>query len=77
MGYFSNGTEGICYEEQYCEKCYFGDKACAVWNAHLINNYDECNNAKSILHLLIPRDDNGRNLKCEMFVSVKEVTNEK
>jgi len=27
--------------------------------AHLLHNYDECNNDKSILVLLIPRSENG------------------
>ena len=34
MGYFSNGTEGMMYEEEYCDKCWHGgDNACAVWLA--------------------------------------------
>jgi hypothetical protein len=74
MGYFSNGTSGALYEEQYCANCIHGqdhDKGCAVWDAHLVNNYDECNNEKSILHQLIPRDGVD-NKKCLMFMQVEE-----
>lgn len=72
MGYFSNGTEGDLYEERYCRRCVHGDGEsageCAVWFAHLLHNYDECNNDESILHLLIPR--NGvHNEECAMFVA--------
>jgi len=68
MGYFSNGCEGSDYEEQYCSKCYWGDKACMVWLAHLERNYEECNNDKSILHIFIPRTKDGLgNEKCKML----------
>lgn len=71
MGYFSNGTEGECYEEQYCSRCVhqkIDDGGCAVWFAHLMANYDECNNPDSILHMLIPRRKNGvGNEQCAMF----------
>jgi len=67
MGYFSNGTEGMMYEDQYCSRCIHGD-SCAVWAAHMIHNYDECNNDNSILHMLIPRTENGLgNQECRMF----------
>jgi hypothetical protein len=67
MGYFSNGTEGDLYEEEYCSKCVHVD-GCAVWTAHMIHNYDECNKPESILHLLIPRSKGGSwNDKCAMF----------
>ena len=70
MGYFSNGTEGDMYQESWCERCLNSDMeeapGCAVWDAHLMANYDECNNPDSILHWLIPR--NGViNEKCNMF----------
>jgi hypothetical protein len=67
MGYFSNGTEGEIYSETYCSKCLHCE-GCPIWLAHMIHNYDECNNPKSILHMLIPRskDDLG-NEKCKMF----------
>jgi hypothetical protein len=71
MGYFSNGTEGMEYEAQYCDRCVHqkpDDGGCAVWLAHMLHNYDECNNNDSILHLLIPRTDGGlTNGQCAMF----------
>lgn len=70
MGYFSNGTEGMMYEDQYCSKCqHQGD--CAVWDAHMIFNYDECNKKDSLLHFFIPRDGI-RNERCKMFIELKE-----
>jgi hypothetical protein len=68
MGYFSNGMEGLCYEATYCDKCVHQEAGCAVWLAHLVANYDECNKADSVLHVLIPRDADGNNGKCAMFL---------
>ena len=74
MAYFSNGTEGMAYEEQWCSRCvHYGDDGCgcAVLNAHAICNYNECNNEQSILHMLIPRTKNRLgNERCRMFVEV-------
>jgi len=75
MGYFSNGSEGADYEAEYCSRCEHGPEAvqerggehCAVWLAHFLRNYAECNNENSILHLLIPLE-NGCNGKCKMFL---------
>lgn len=68
MGYFANGCEGEAYEEKYCQKCihYIG---CTVYYAHLEHNYNECNNENSILHILIPRNKDGWNEKCTMFIN--------
>ena len=75
MGYFSNGTEGMAYEEQWCSRCaHYGVDGCgcAVLNAHMCLNYDECNNKSSVLHLLIPRTENGLgNERCRMFLKEK------
>ena len=65
MGYFSNGTEGECYEDEYCARCIHYD-GCAVLLLHMIHNYKESNKEDSFLHILIPRSKN-RNLKCNMF----------
>lgn len=73
MGYFSNGSEGDAYEEQYCSRCVhdggpeYKDGGCAVWLLHLKHNYNECNNKTSMLHQLIPRDGEGHNEQCRMF----------
>ena len=72
MGYFSNGTEGMEYEAKYCSDClHYGN--CAVLHAHELYNYDECNNENSILHLLIPRDKEGYNKKCKMYLETTHV----
>ncbi len=70
MGYFSNGTEGEMYEARYCSRCAHNQSeySCPVWDAHLLANYDECNNDASILHILIPRNERGDNEQCAMFI---------
>lgn len=56
------------YEEDHCEKCLHQD-GCAVWDAHLLYSYRDCNDEDSILHMLIPRDpEDIGNLQCRMFV---------
>lgn len=73
MGYFPNGTAGEMYEAQYCCHCIHqngpdGESGCAIWLAHLLYNYDECNNDKSILHILIPKTKDGLgNERCMLF----------
>jgi hypothetical protein len=70
VGYFSNGTEGLMYQEAYCFRCQnwgkdklsesSGQPGCPVWDAHLFYAYEECNsksNAKMILDMLIPLVD--------------------
>jgi hypothetical protein len=82
VGYFSNGSEGMDFEEQFCRRCiHYGPEegpGCPVWFAHLLFAYEECNsdsNAKTILDLLIERKqitaDDGFPLavnECKMFV---------
>lgn len=71
MGYFSNGSEGMDYYARYCDRCIHNvpDQTCAVWMAHLIHDYAECNKADSILHILIPRGKDGENEECKMFIA--------
>jgi len=60
MGYFSNGTEGDSYYEHYCSRCvHDNNHDCAVWLAHLLYNYDLCNEEKNPLNVLIPRSKDG------------------
>jgi hypothetical protein len=72
MGYFPNGTSGESYYEEYCARCIHDDPDrgvhCPIWNLHLLHNYKECNNKDSFLHVLIPRDKQGWNERCTMFV---------
>ncbi len=77
MAYFPNGTAGDMYEAEYCSRCIHRDdkNGCAVMLAHLLHNYDECNNKESILHILIPRNSEGDNEQCTMFVEGKQRPN--
>lgn len=70
MGYFPNGTEGIMYQEDWCDRCVHDrNQDCPVWAAHLLHNYAECNNKGSILHMLIPRSADGlHNEACRLFI---------
>ena len=70
MGYFPNGCAADAYQELYCERCAHNDpeSGCAIWFAHLLHSYEECNKKDSILHLLIPRDKDGYNTQCLMFL---------
>jgi hypothetical protein len=76
MGYFSNGSEGMDYEARYCGRCVHqggeDGPGCAVWEAHMLYNYAECNNKESILHVLIPRTKDGWNAQCMMFQAKPE-----
>lgn len=74
MGYFSNGTEGMEYQAQWCERCvHDANRNCPVWLAHLTHNYKECNKPESILHLLIPRsEDKCSNLQCLLFIPITQ-----
>lgn len=73
MGYFSNGTESMDYAARWCANCVHADGPadefrCAVWLAHLLRNYEECNDPESVLHVLIPRRPDGLgNEQCRMF----------
>ena len=73
MGYFPNGTSGEFYQAEYCDRCvHQGDPdgpGCAVWFAHLLHNYRDCNDEDSILHMLIPRSKDPviGNEQCLMF----------
>ncbi len=72
MGYFANGTEAQIYFEMYCEHCIDwrsenpDEEGCPVWDAHGFPDRDH--NVEIILDLLIPRDAQGNNLQCAMFI---------
>ena len=57
MAYFSNGSEGACFQEQ-CDKCKFGDAPCPIAFAQMTWNYDACNVpvAREILDYLVYND---------------------
>jgi hypothetical protein len=66
MAYFSNGCEGMDYMDEHCNDCVH-DPGCKVLLAHQLHNYKECNNPESILHILIPRLEDGSNGACGMY----------
>lgn len=74
MGYFPNQTANDCYTAQYCAHCAHNPDdpdapMCAVMLAHMLKNYDDCNDDDSILHILIPRSEDGvGNEACTMFM---------
>ena len=71
MGYFSNGTEGAVYSDTWCSNCQHYDQ-CPVWAAHLLYNYELCNDTgpgRAILDMLIPPTEDGlSNGQCAMFL---------
>lgn len=72
MGYFPNGMSGAIYQEQYCVRCVHDkNNDCPIWLAHLLKNYDEHSKKDSLLHLFIPRDKDGENEQCKMFIEDK------
>lgn len=75
MGYFSNGTEGMAYEETYCEDCVHHHDGCMILHAHFVYNYDQCKNPaiKDILGIFIPRVKT-KNQECTMrYVGPKNI----
>ena len=88
MAYFSNGSEGRDYEEQYCSRCAnhrehpdqpMGDVAdCAVWALHFDYNYEQGGKTKlgkaikNILDTLIPMDGIYAG-ECSMFLERQDV----
>jgi len=67
MAYFSNGTEGMVFDEQ-CSKCKYGDKPCPIAFAQMNYNYESANNdvATKILNTLVKDDGT-----CEMWKTFK------
>ena len=67
MAYFSNGTEGMIYEETYCYNCIHYEN-CPILNEHFLHNYSDDAGKRAILDWLIPRSKDGlHNEKCTMF----------
>jgi len=67
MGYFSSGTEGMDYQERYCQRCVHDtDQGCRVWWLHLVYNDEE--DKRLMLDALIPRREGIYNGRCRMFI---------
>lgn len=63
MAYFSNGEEGLDYQEEFCFRCQHWPKeetkGCPVWGVHVFYAYELCNEkgpGKAILDMLIPME---------------------
>lgn len=71
MGYFSNGTEGMDYQERYCSKCWHDrDERCPIWMLHMTYPYKRDPETEVILNALIPLSKDGlNNEQCTQFVS--------
>ena len=55
MAYFSNGSEGMAWQERNCDRCvnYLdnGDgrgPGCPIWDVHMIHNYTDVNEKESV-----------------------------
>lgn len=76
MAYFSNGTEGMMWEEQNCARCVLfdlldEDEMCPILNTHYAHNYDQLTDGKpnvvaDVLGLLIARGEDGSAGKCAL-----------
>jgi len=57
MAYFSNGTEGMAFEEQ-CSICKYGEKPCPIALVQSLYNYEAVKNetASNILTTLVSND---------------------
>jgi hypothetical protein len=57
MAYFSNGSEGMCFDEE-CLECIHGEDPCPIAFVQSVYNYEACNNktARAILDHLVKND---------------------
>ena len=76
MGYFPNGAAGDYYRSRYCDHCInMRDKndgrgeGCAIWDLHLLWNYDAVDDKTKrwALDHFIP-EEGIEQLECEMFI---------
>jgi hypothetical protein len=68
MAYFPNGTAGMDFQARFCDRCANADKdgMCAIWDAHMIYNYDQLDAGQEKLHgalSMLIDDDAG----CRLF----------
>lgn len=85
MAKFSNGTEGMMYNEQFCEQCINWEidpetdtPGCPIWDVHLLFDYEDNSLHNSLLDFLIPQSE--FNIKqelcfseCKMFKTLEHV----
>jgi len=70
MAYFSNGSEGVVFDDQ-CARCKYGQHPCPIALVQMDANYDQFNDksgtATRILNNLVKDDGT-----CEMFEMAKQ-----
>lgn len=70
MAYFSNGTEGMVFDDQ-CARCKYGNHPCPIAMVQIDNNYDQCKDlsgtARRILDALVKNDGT-----CTMYELAKQ-----
>jgi len=70
MAYFSNGSEGVVFDDQ-CARCKYGQHPCPIALVQMDANYDRFNDksgtATRILNNLVKDDGT-----CEMFEMAKQ-----
>lgn len=81
MAYFPNGTSGACFEARWCCDCANeGDpengNGCAIWDVHLLFNYEARDSevSKGILDTLIAdvgMENEDGTCPCRLFVEGK------
>jgi len=89
MAYFSNGTEGMMYQAEYCDNCinyrerdpWPELKWCSIWDLHMHHNSDQNIKTKlgkaliNVLETLIPTDKETHFAsECSMFIRADEVS---
>ena len=67
MAYFSNGTEGMAFDEE-CGECILFNKACPIALVQSLYNYEAVNNktASEILNCLVHQNEDGSYEGCRM-----------
>lgn len=78
MAYFSNGTEGMIFESNWCSDCYHFkgfQKGCPLFNAHLFYQDEGFKNKtiKNILNMLIKRRKCSN--YCKFYIAKSRVIN--
>jgi len=68
MAHFSNGTEGLGYQEEWCFKCQHDiNLDCVIWLLHLMYVGDKDGDVLDMLNTLIPVKDMEPQ-QCSMFI---------
>lgn len=74
MAYFPNGTAGELFESRECRNCVHqptDEQGCAVFDTHMLLNYDQTKNEhlRQALSLLIDDENNVLGSMCQMRIA--------